>query len=181
MGNETPDTRFTPASHLHVEVDELADSAEWVVVCALRRSSLAKHVGKESGMASFLDSHKGNVGAVLSSEASIEEILLREDGETVVEQIELNPLLVQTKSNGLVVKVAVHHVARQSAIGAETTSWHVGNGHRVLRLAIGVIVSSRWVWWKRRNDSAKGGRCLLSSGSSRGTRVRAVTGGTSYV
>jgi hypothetical protein len=181
VSKETPDTRFTPAGNLHVEVDELADSAEWVVIGALRRSSLAKHVAKQSGMASFLDSHEGDVGAVLSSKASVEEILVREDSKAVVEQIKLNPLLVETKSNGLVVKVAVHHVTRQGAVGAETTSGHVRNGHGVLGLAIGVVVGSRWVWWQRGNDSANGSRSLLSSGSGRGTRVRTVAGGTSDI
>ena len=71
VGKETPDTRLTEASKLHVPVDELADSAVGVVVGALGRSSLAKHVGKESGVASFLDSHEGDVGAVLSSETSV--------------------------------------------------------------------------------------------------------------
>jgi hypothetical protein len=147
MVDEAPDTRFTPAGKLLVEVDELADSAEGVVVGTLRSSSLSEHVGKESGVASLLDSHKGNVGAVLSSEASVKEVLIGEDGKTIVEQVKLDPLLVQTKLNGLVIEVAVHLVARLSAVGAETASRSVGNRHGVLGQAIGVVICGRRVRW----------------------------------
>jgi hypothetical protein len=131
--DEAPDTRFTPAGELLVEVDELANGSEWVVVGALRSSSLSEHVGKEGGMASLLNRHEGNVRAVLSSEASVEEVLVGEDGKTVVEQVKLDPLLIETKLNGLVVEVTVHQVTRLSAVGTKTASRGVGNGHGVLR------------------------------------------------
>jgi hypothetical protein len=119
--DEAPNTRLAEASELLVEVDEFANRGEWVVVRALWGSSLAEHVAQQGGVASFLDSHKRNVIAVLSSETLSKEIFGREGGETVVEQIKLDPFLVQTKSDGLVVKVAVDLVARLSAIGTKTT------------------------------------------------------------
>lgn len=181
MGKETPDTRLTPASDLHVEVNELADSAVGVVVSALGRSSLAEHVGKKSGVASLLDSHEGNVGAVLSSETGVEEVLLREDGKTVVEQVELDPLLVQTEGDGLVVEIAVYHVAGLSTVGTKTTSRHVGDWHRVLRLAVGVVVGSRRVRWQRSDGSANSSRRLLSSSGGGSTLVGSMTGGASDI
>lgn len=76
MAQESPDTGFTPASELLVEVDELADRAEGVVVSTLNRSTLPKHIGQKSSMTSLLDCHEGNVSAVFSSKARFEEILL---------------------------------------------------------------------------------------------------------
>ena len=181
VGKETPYTRLTEASDLDVEVDELADRAIWVVVSALGGSSLAEHVGEESSVTSFLGGHKSNVGAVLSSQTSVKEVLGREDGKTVVEQIELNPLLVETKGDGLVVEVAVDHVARLSTVGAKTTSRHVGNGHGVLRQTVGVVVGSRWVWGQRSNGGAHSSRPFSSSSSGGSTRVRSMAGGTSYI
>jgi len=181
VGEETPNTRLAEAGELHVEVDELADGAVGVVVCALGRSSLAEHVGEEGSVATLLLSHEGDVGAVLSSEASVEEVLCGEDGETVVEQVELDPFLVETKSDGLVVEVAVHHVARLGAVGTETTSWHVGNGHGVLGLAVGVVVGSRGVRGQRSDGSANGGRRLSSSGGGGSAIVWAMAGGASHI
>jgi hypothetical protein len=166
VGEETPDTRLAPAGELHVEVDELANSAVGVVVGALRRSSLAKHVGEEGGVTSLLDSHEGNVGAVLSSETSVEEVLFGEDSKTVVEQVKLDPLLVETEGDGLVIEVAVHHVAGLSSVGTGTTSRHVRNGHRILGLSVRVVVSGGRVRWQRRNRSTDSGRRFLSSSGS---------------
>lgn len=94
MVNKTPNTRLTEASEALAEVDELADGLVGVVIGALRRSSLTKHVGQESGVAGFLVSHELDVGAVLCGESGIEEVLRAEDGKAVVEKIQLNPFLV---------------------------------------------------------------------------------------
>ena len=120
-------------------------------------------------MASLLNSHEGDVGAVLRCEASVKEILVREDSETVVEQVKLNPLLVQAKHDRLVIEVTVHHVARLSAVGAETTSWHIWNGHGVLRLAVGVVVGVCRVRRQRRNGCSQRSRRLLSTSCCWGT------------
>lgn len=116
--DKPPGTRLTPPGQALVEVDKLTDSGEWVVVCALRRSSLTQHVGKEGGMASFLISHELDQSAVLSSEACSKEIRLGEDSQAVVEEIELDPFLVQTQGDGFVVEVTLYHVPRQRAICA---------------------------------------------------------------
>jgi hypothetical protein len=180
VGEETPDTRLAPAGDLHVEVDELANSAVGVVVGALGRSSLAEHVGEEGGVTSLLDSHESDVGAVLSSKTSVEEVLLGEDSKTVVEQVKLDPLLVETKGDGLVIEVAVHHVAGLSAVGTGTSSGHVRDGHGILGLAVGVVVSGGGVRWQWRNRSTESGRRLLSSSGGRSSRVRSMTGGASH-
>ena len=132
-------------------------------------------------MTGFLDSHESDVGTVFCSKTSFEEVFLRENGKTIVEQVKFNPLLIKTKLNGLIVKVRVHHIARLSTIGAETTCRSVRDRHRVLRRAIGVIVGGGRVGWERRDGCAKSSRCLCSSSGGRSTRVRAMTGSTSRV
>lgn len=119
--DEAPNTRLSPAGKLLVEIYELANSREWVVVRALGRGSLAQHVAEEGGVARLLDGHEGDIRAILSSKTLSKEIFLREDGETVVEQIELNPFLVQTKLDRLEIEVAIYHVARLGAIGTKAT------------------------------------------------------------
>jgi len=176
VGEEAPDARLAPAGELLVEVDELADGAVRVVVGALGRSSLAEHVGQEGGVATLLLGHEGNVGAVLSSQTSVEEILCGEDGETVVEQVEFDPFLVKTQGDGLVVEVAVHHVAGLTAVGTETTSGRIGNGHGVLGLAIGVVVSSGGVWGHGGDGGADGSRRLSSSSGGGSAIVWAMAG-----
>ena len=199
VGEEAPYAGLAPAGELLVEVDELTDGAEGVVVGALGGSRLAEHVGEESGVAHFLDGHELDVGAVLGGEAGLEEVLLGEDGKTVVEEVELDPFLIQTESDGFVVEVAVYHVSGLSPIGSKTAydnvrcwfnfhSWIsrltiglVGNWCRVLKLAIGIVVGCRRVRRQRSNGSSNGSRCLYSSSGSRGTRVRSMAGGTSHI
>lgn len=73
---EAPDAGLAPAGELLVKVDELADGAEGVVVCALGRGRFAEHVGEEGGVAGFLLGHEGDVGAVFGGEAGLEEVVL---------------------------------------------------------------------------------------------------------
>jgi len=176
VGEEAPDARLAPAGELLVEVDELSDGAVRVVIGALGRSSLAEHVGQEGGVATLLLGHEGNVGAVLSSQTSVEEILCGEDGETVVEQVEFDPFLVKTQGDRLVVEVAVHHVAGLTAVGTETTSGRIGNGHGVLGLAIGVVVGSGGVWGHGCDGGADSSRRLGSSSGGGSAIVWAMAG-----
>jgi len=124
----------------------------------------------------LLDGHESNVGAVFRSQTSVEKLLLREDSKAIIEQIKLDPLLVETERNGFVVEVAVDHVARLSAVGAETSSRSIGDGHGVLQLAIGVVLGCSWVWGQRSDGGADGGGCLLRSSGGWSTRIGTVTG-----
>jgi hypothetical protein len=153
--DETPNTRLTPAGKDLVEVDELADVGERVVVSALRRGGVSEHVGQKGSVALLLLSHEGDQRTVLSSEASSDEVLIGEDGETIVEQVELDPLLVETKSDGLVVEVGLDHVTRLSAVGSEATSRCVREGLSLSELSIGVVVRCRGVRRKHRDRRAK--------------------------
>lgn len=121
MVDETPDTRLTEAGKLLVEVDEFADIGVWVVVCALLWRSFAKHVGKERGVTFFLLGHELNQGTIFSSKTGSDEIFFREDSKSVVEKIELNPLLVETQGDRLKIEVTFNHVAWQTAIGSKST------------------------------------------------------------
>jgi hypothetical protein len=119
--DEAPGTTLTKAGELLVEVDEFANCAVGVVICALLRSSLTEHVAEKSSVTSLLSSHEGDIRAIFNGETSLEEVLRREDSEAVVEQIQLDPFLVQAESNRLEIEIAVDHVTRLSAVGAETT------------------------------------------------------------
>lgn len=121
MVDKSPHTRFTKASKTLAEVGEFADSLIGVIVSALGRSSLAEHVGQKRGMSRLLISHKLNVRAVLRSQTRIKEVLFVEYGETIVEQIELDPLLVQAKGDRLEVEVTLNLVTRKSPVGTKTT------------------------------------------------------------
>jgi len=175
--DETPDSRFTEASQALVEVDILADGREWVVVCTLGRSSLAKHVGQKSGVSSLLIGHELNQGAVLGGETGVEEGLLIKDSETIVKEIELDPFLVETEGDGLVVKVTLDHVTRETTIRTQTTGWDIRGWLSVEKLAILVVVGGGRVWWQGANRLGDGRRCLLCSGCGGSARVRAMTGG----
>lgn len=190
--DEAPDTRLTPAGKDLVEVDELTDVGEGVVVGALGRCGVSEHIGQESGVALLLLSHEGDQGAVLSSKTSSEEVLLGEDGKTVVEQIKLNPLLVETKGDGLVVEITLDHVARLRAVGTKATSRGVIDRLRLSELAVLVVVGGGGVGRQHRDgrvhdgsvDSASGGGLTIVGtvarlASHNGTALRASSGGAS--
>jgi hypothetical protein len=177
--DETPDTRLTPAGKDLVEVDELADVGEGVVVGALRRGGVSEHIGQKGGVALLLLSHEGDQRAVLSSETSSYEVLIGEDGETVVEQVEFDPLLVETKGDGFVVEVGLDHVTGLSAVGTEATGRCVGEGLRLSQFSIGVVVRRRRVGREHRNRCAQyvGGDSTGGGGSLAVVRtVGCVTG-----
>jgi hypothetical protein len=177
--DEAPDTRLTPTGKDGVEVNELANSGEGVVVSALRRSSVSEHVGQKGGVTLLLLGHELDQRAVLGSETSGNEVLLREDGKTVVEQVKLDPLLVETKSDGLVVEIALDHVARLSTVGTEATSRGVVDGLRLGELAILVVVGGSGVWRQHRDGGSDNGSVDSTSGGGSLAIVRAVGGGTS--
>lgn len=178
--DETPDTTLSPAGQLLVEVDELTHVSVWVVVGALWGSGLAQHVTQECGVSLLLLCHELDQGDVLWSETSSSEVLLGEGCHGVVEGIQLDPLLVEAQSDGLVIEVALHHIAWKRAIGAETTCGSVGCWLRVLQQAIRVVVGGCWVRWQSA-DARCEDTVGNSAGDSGGTLEWAVSGCTSHI
>jgi hypothetical protein len=79
-------------------------------------------------MASFLVSHELNEESVTGCQASSSELLLGESSQDAVEEIQLNPLLVQAQKNGLVIEIGLNAIDGLSAVGAETTTGWYGIG-----------------------------------------------------
>jgi hypothetical protein len=177
--DEAPDSGLAPAGKDGVEVDEFADSGEGVVVSALRWGGVSEHVGQQGGVSLLLLSHELDQRAVLGSESGSNEVLLGEDSKTVVEQVKLDPLLVETKGDGLVVEVALNHVAGLSTVGTEATSRGVVDGLRLSELAILVVVGGSGVGRQNRDGRAHNGSVNSASGCRSLTIVRAVRSGAS--
>ena len=174
--DETPNTGLAEASQALIEVDELADGLVGVIVRALGRSGCTQHVGQKSGMPGFLVRHELNQRTVLGREASVEERLLVEDGQTVVEEVQLDPFLVQTKSDGLEIEITLDHVARKTAIGTKAASRGVGSWLGVDELAVGVVVRGRGIRWERSNRRGQGRRSLLCAGGGRSASIWTMAG-----
>jgi hypothetical protein len=98
-------------------------------------------------VAGFLVGHEFDQAAGFGAESSGGELFVGEASEAVVEEIELDPLLVETERDGLEVEVGLDHVSGQAAIGAETTSWCIWRWHGVQGNALGVVISGGWVGW----------------------------------
>lgn len=99
MVDESPNTRFSEASDALHEVDPLADGGVWVVVDALLRRTFTKHVSQKSRVTSLLVGHEFNQGSGLVTQASSIKLGIGKSCETVVEEIKLDPLLVQAKGD----------------------------------------------------------------------------------
>jgi len=119
--DEAPNTRLAEAGKALVEIDVLPNSGEGVIVGALNWRSLTKHIGEKGCVTRLLLGHELDQAAVLSSETGGKEVFLGEDGKTVIEEVELNPLLVEAKSDRLEIEVGLNHVTRLSAVGAKAT------------------------------------------------------------
>ena len=121
MVDEAPDAGLSPAREALVEVDEFADGGEGIIIGALGWGSFTEHVGEQGRMANFLIGHEFDVGAVFGCEAGGEEVVFGENREAVVEEVEFDPFLIKTESDGFKIKVRVYHVSGQAAVGTETT------------------------------------------------------------
>ena len=100
MVDETPNTRLSPASDLDVKVQEFANGRVWVVVSALWWCGLSKHVSKKRSVTLLLLGHEAQKGHILGGKTGSSEVLLGKGRKTVVEQVELDPLLVKAKGDG---------------------------------------------------------------------------------
>ena len=173
MVDETPDTALAEAGETLHEVQPLSDGSIGIIVIALPWRSFTEHVGEKRRVSGFLVSHELDEAACLRSKTSSREILIAETSETVVEEVQLDPFLVQAQRNGFEIEIALYHVAGERPVGAETACWGVGCGHGVHGLAFGVVIRCRGIWWARRRD----GGCE-SCGCRRctGSRWRATVG-----
>jgi hypothetical protein len=102
-------------------------------------------------VSSLLDGHITDELAILGGEASLNEVLIREDGEAVIEKVELDILLVEAKSKRLEVEVRVDHIARFGAIRSQTTSRHIRSRSRVEQRSIRIVVGVGRIRRKRSN------------------------------
>lgn len=126
-------------------------------------------------MTEFLVGHVLDEEAVLSSEALPLEVRDREPGQTPVEEIKLDVLLVQSKGNRLVVEVGQHAVDRRRAIGVQTTRWGVRGGLVGVKPAVGRILVGIWSGRESRDGRGKDAS-VQSTGCCGCSPVRTVRG-----
>jgi hypothetical protein len=113
---ETPDARLAKAGQLLGEVEGFVDGGEGVIVCAwsskLGRAReggaenwaltlwgstawSTEQIGEQGCVSRLLISHELDEKSVTWSQACSRELLLRECSEDIMEEIQLDPLLVQ--------------------------------------------------------------------------------------
>ncbi len=97
--DEAVDARLAEASQPLAEVDELADGGVGVVVSALHGCLSTQDVAEQGRVANFLVGHELDQESVRGGEAGGFEVGDGEAGESVVEEVEFDPLLVE--SHGL--------------------------------------------------------------------------------
>jgi len=98
--DETIDSRLAPPSQALAEIDKVPDGVEVVRVLAslcASSSTVGEDVAEQDGVADFLVGHEVDQGDIVWSESGGGELLHGESGDTVVEQVELDPFLVQRK------------------------------------------------------------------------------------
>ena len=175
--DEAPDAGLAEAGDALLEVEPFADGGIGVVVDALLGSGLAEHIGQEGGVAALLVRHEFDERHLLVIDTGGGEFFLAEAGEAVVEEVELDPFLVETQGDGLEVEVGLHHVAGERAVGPEATSRGVGCRHRILGHAGRVVVCGGGVQWQCGDGGSQGGWAVDSTGGGGSASVWAVVGG----
>jgi hypothetical protein len=80
-----------------------------------------------------------------------------------MEEIELDPFLVQAQENRLVVKVGLNAIDGLGAIGSQTTSGGIRDGLLIVQRAIGIVSQGCGVWWQHWD-------CGISWGIAESTR-----------
>jgi hypothetical protein len=89
--------RLAEARQLLAEINELADGGEGVLVLALLGPTALEDVGYEGCVPDFLFGHELDEVAVLGVESGGFEVLDGETSEAVVEEVEFDPLLVESQ------------------------------------------------------------------------------------
>lgn len=99
MVQEPVNARLSKACEFLAEIDELADSVDRVVVLdALYWCCSTEDVCDQSGMSNLLVGHELDEEPIVGSQASILKVLNRELRKTEMEEVKLDPFLVQCKS-----------------------------------------------------------------------------------
>lgn len=98
MIDESINPRLTEASEPLAEVDILANGGVWVVVGALHGCLGTQDVADQGCVANFLICHKFDQESISRGEPSGFEIGNGEAGKTVMEEVQFNPLLVESHS-----------------------------------------------------------------------------------
>ena len=129
MGEESVHARLAPAGELLAEVDVLLQVGHWVIVGALARGAWAKHVCQEGRVANFLLRHELQKISILCVETEGIEVIHGIGSQSVMEQIQFDPLLIQRQRKRLVVKVAHGTVHRCRPVG---TNASIGDERRRL-------------------------------------------------
>ena len=96
MSQESVDTALAESCQLLAKVEVFADRTIGIVVGALRWRSCTEHVGNESGVANFLICHEFEQETIFGCEACCLEFCSTEASKTIIEKIQLDPLLVKS-------------------------------------------------------------------------------------
>lgn len=178
MGLETEDTGLTPASEDLGEVEGLVEGLEWVVVGTHWSGAAwsSKHVGEEGGVSGLLVGHELDEVHIRLGEVQLGKVGLVEAGENVVEEIQLDPLLVESEKDRLVVEVGLNAVNWLSSVSSKTAGWLEWNWLQVVEGTVRIV--RNWVRWRHWNG---GVQRLISDGSSNGwgSRVWSIAVGDS--
>ena len=169
VGLETEDTGLAPASEDLGEVEGLVEGLEWVVVGTHWSGATwsSKHVGEEGGVSGLLVGHELDEIHIRLGEVQLGKVGLVESGENVVKEIQLDPLLVETEKDRLVVEVGLNAVHWLGSVSSKTAGWLKWNWLRVVEGAVRIV--QNWVWWRDWNG---GVQRLISDGSSNGWGAR---------
>lgn len=92
---EAVHARLAEASELLAEVDVLADGSVRIVVGTLHRCLSAQDVAQQGGVADFLVGHELDQESIVGGEACSLKVFDREASESIVEEVQLDPLLVE--------------------------------------------------------------------------------------
>lgn len=96
MVEEAVDARLAPSSELLAEIDILSQIIDRVVVGTLNGGFSSKHVRKSSCVSNFLLCHELKQVSIFSIKAQSLELRDIELSKAPVEEVEFDPLLVQS-------------------------------------------------------------------------------------
>jgi len=105
------------------------------------------------------------------------EVLVAEGLEDVIEEIKLDPLLVQGEQDRLVIEVRLDAVDRLRAISAEAACWLEWDRLGVIQRPIRVVHRCRWVWRESPDRAVHGPLGDSTSNGCRGAGEGSVADG----
>lgn len=132
MRQEAVDTGLSPSGQSLTEVDKLSRTLKVVSVLALLgggSTTLELHVTNEPSVRDFLVSHKVDEIDVILGDTGFGELFGGKSGCTIVEQVQLDPLLVQSDIERLEVEVAQRCINGRRVIRPHANT-SIGDGGR---------------------------------------------------